>query len=201
MIARQTRRTDWNVHAFLALLLGVLLHWAWSVDGRPGDAPAFLDRWALVQWGLLVVTVALALEFHAADDERSVLRSGLWSFAGVQLFIGVTRELIRYFGIRALAGEGSQLAAGLAVSAWWLGYAGVAVWYGFRTGIKPVRVAGLVVSGFAITKVLLVDLSQLDALYRVGSVFLLGLVSLLVAWAYHRNAREDGESGADRLQG
>ena len=30
-----------------------------------------------------------------------------------------------------------------------------------------------------------------DALYRVGSVFLLGLVSLLVAWIYHRRAKLD----------
>jgi len=201
VIARATRRTDWNGHAFVALLLGVLLHWAWSVDGRPGEAPAFVDGWALVQWGLLLVTVALAREFHAEYAERSVLRSGLWTFAGLQLFIGVTRELKRYFEWQATLGEGSQLAAGLAVSAWWLGYAGVAVWYGFRTGIKPVRVAGLAVSGLAIIKVLLVDLSELDALYRVGSVFLLGVVSLLVAWGYHRKAREEGEGGADRLQG
>ena len=119
----------------------------------------------------------------------------------LQLFIGVTGELIRYFDARATVGVGSELAAGLAVSAWWLCYALVAVWYGFRTGIKPVRVAGLAVSGMAIAKVLLVDLRELDALYRVGSVFLLGLVSLLVAWAYHRKAREDDSAEAGRLQG
>jgi uncharacterized membrane protein len=204
IVARATRRSDWNGHAFVALLLGVLLHWALSVDGRPDVAPAFIDRWALVQWGLLAVTVALAQEFHAEFSERSALRSGLWTFAGVQLFIGVTRELMRYFQPQGIVPLGTtaaaELAAGLAVSAWWLAYAGVAVWYGFRTGIKPVRVAGLWVSGLAIIKVLLVDLGELDALYRVGSVFLLGVVSLLVAWAYHRKAREEEGTEGDRLQ-
>jgi uncharacterized membrane protein len=38
-------------------------------------------------------------------------------------------------------------------------------------------------------KVLLFDLSSLDALYRVGSVFILGLVLLLLAYLYHRQAR------------
>ncbi|HEY6546307.1 MAG TPA: DUF2339 domain-containing protein, partial [Vicinamibacteria bacterium] len=177
------------------------LHWLWALDGRPDDAASFVDRWALVLWGLLVVTVALAMELRAADPERSALRSSLWTFAGVQLFLGVTWELMGFFGLFALAEVGSPLAAGLAVSAWWLCYAGVAIWVGFRTGIKGVRVAGLAVSGLAIAKVLLFDLRELDALYRVGSVFLLGLVSLLVAWAYHRRARQGEMAEADRLQG
>jgi len=40
-----------------------------------------------------------------------------------------------------------------------------------------------------VLKVLIFDLSSLDALYRVGSVFILGLVSLLLAYLYHRQAR------------
>jgi hypothetical protein len=195
VIARTTKRTDWDVHAFVTLLLGVLLHWGTATEGGRSLTPAFVDSWALVQWGLLAVSIGLAIEFHAAEGAHSVLRSTLWAFAGLQLFIGVTAELVRYFDARAVSGTGSELAAGLAVSAWWLCYAGLAVWYGFREGIKPVRVAGLVVSGLAIAKVLLVDLSHLDALYRVGSVFLLGLVSLLVAWAYHRQARADNGAG------
>jgi hypothetical protein len=40
--------------------------------------------------------------------------------------------------------------------------------------------------------VLLFDLSSLDALYRVASVFILGLVSLLLAYLYNREARGAG---------
>jgi uncharacterized membrane protein len=40
-------------------------------------------------------------------------------------------------------------------------------------------------------KVLLFDLSSLDALYRVGSVFILGLVFLLLAYLYHRQGRSN----------
>ena len=42
------------------------------------------------------------------------------------------------------------------------------------------------VAGLALGKVILVDLSTLDALYRVGSALILGVVSLAVAYAYHR---------------
>ena len=47
-------------------------------------------------------------------------------------------------------------------------------------------------AGLAVVKVLLFDLASLDALYRVGSVFILGLVFLLLAYLYHRQGR--GES-------
>jgi uncharacterized membrane protein len=63
------------------------------------------------------------------------------------------------------------------------------VWVGFRRGLKEVRLAGLAVAGLAVVKVLVFDLSSLDALYRVGSVFILGLVFLLLAYLYHRQAR------------
>jgi uncharacterized membrane protein len=45
------------------------------------------------------------------------------------------------------------------------------------------------VAGLAVIKVLVSDLSSLDALYRVGSVLLLGLVFLLLAYLYHRQGR------------
>ncbi len=38
-------------------------------------------------------------------------------------------------------------------------------------------------------KVIVFDLSSLDALYRVGSVFLLGLVTLSLAYLYYRHDR------------
>jgi len=68
-------------------------------------------------------------------------------------------------------------------------FAGALVTLGLRRDIRPARLGGLGVAGLAVLKVLLFDLSSLDALYRVGSVFILGLVSLLLAYLYHRQAR------------
>ena len=80
------------------------------------------------------------------------------------------------------------------MSVWWLLFAGGCILGGFRLAIRPLRIAGLWVSGLAVLKVILVDLSTLDALYRVASVFGLGLVSLLVAWGYHRRARVEADA-------
>ena len=62
---------------------------------------------------------------------------------------------------------------------------------GFRLALQPARVAGLVVAGLAVLKVVLFDLSSLDALYRVGSVFLLALVALSLAYLYYRYDRSE----------
>jgi uncharacterized membrane protein len=79
------------------------------------------------------------------------------------------------------------------VSAWWALFAGALFVVGFRRALKPVRVAGLVVAGLAVLKVLLFDLSRLDALFRIGSVLILGVVSLLVAYNYYRRAARGEE--------
>ena len=105
------------------------------------------------------------------------------------MLFGVTGEIRRFFSLRETSVEAAQLAGGLAVSAWWLVFAAALVAVGFGRSLKEVRLAGLAVAGLAVVKVLVYDLSSLDALYRVGSVFILGLVFLLLAYLYHRQAR------------
>jgi uncharacterized membrane protein len=48
----------------------------------------------------------------------------------------------------------------------------------------------------AVLKVVLFDLSGLDALYRVGSVLILGLVSLGLAYIYNRRAQSGEPEGS-----
>ena len=112
------------------------------------------------------------------------------------VLFGVTGEIGRYFTLKTLSAEDASLASGLAVSAWWLVFAAALVGVGFRRAHKPLRVAGLAVAGLAVVKVLVFDLSSLDALYRVGSVFILGLVFLLLAYLYHRQAQVQQQSTA-----
>jgi uncharacterized membrane protein len=100
----------------------------------------------------------------------------------------VTGELITLFDQSGLDDQTANLASGLSVSAWWIAFAAGLVLLGFKRALKPVRQAGILVLGLAVLKVMLSDLSSLSALYRVGSVFILGLVSLGLAYVYHRRA-------------
>jgi uncharacterized membrane protein len=180
-------RTDGRWYGLVTLLAATshLLEGAEAV--RPPLEAAFAGSWALGLWGTIAVAAALArglFRIRAGEVELERIRAGLWIVAGLLLLFGVTGEIRRYF--RPEHEAAASLAGGLAVSAWWLVFASALVTYGFRRDLKPLRLAGLGVAGLAVGKVIFSDLSSLDALYRVGSVFLLGLVTLSLAYLYYR---------------
>ncbi|MGN6390800.1 MAG: DUF2339 domain-containing protein [Gemmatimonadales bacterium] len=187
-------RTDGRWYGLLTLLAAIqqLLDGAAGVRGA-GDE-AFVGPWALALWGCIGATFAFALRLWRVEGGREDTRligAGLWVGAGALALFGVTGELRRFFELRTLDPATATLASGLAVSAWWLLFAAALVTMGFRLSLQPARVAGLAVAGLAVLKVVLFDLSSLDALYRVGSVFLLALVALSLAYLYYRDDRSE----------
>ena len=183
-------RSDGRWYGAVTLAAGIQHLLDESTVGRLADDAAFVGPWALALWGTIAATVVLAAGLVRApadqEDARS-LRFGLWVIAGLLTLFGVTAEIRRYFVL--VDPERASLAGGLAVSAWWLVFAAVLVALGFRRSLKAVRLSGLAVAGLAVIKVIVFDLSSLDALYRVGSVFLLGLVTLSLAYLYYRHDR------------
>ena len=189
-------RGDGRVYSLVLLTIALLHLTETSRMARPETEPAFVGPWALTLWAIAAAAVLLAARLwrRASDPATDRLaRGGLWTAAGFIAFLGVTLELRRAF---AEAGGVPSLAGELSVSAWWLAASAMLVMLGFARSMKPVRVAGLVVAGLAVTKVVFSDLASLDALYRVASVFILGLVSLSLAYLYHRQARRDGSAAA-----
>jgi uncharacterized membrane protein len=190
-------RTDgrWYGTVTLAFALEYLFHGA--LDRRTAADAAFVGPWALALWGAVISTMALAAGIWRGDparEETRLARNAFWVVAGLMALFGVTAEIRRFFTLRSVSVENATLAAGLAVSAWWLVFAAALVGLGFLRALKPVRVAGLTVAGLAVIKVVFFDLSSLDALYRIGSVFLLGFVMLSLAYLYYRHDRTAGTS-------
>jgi len=188
----QLKRDDGRWYALATLWAAVDQQFTGALLQRSPADPAFLGSCGLALWGTAAVTVALAAgawRAVVASGTAPMVRGALWVLGGAMVLFGVTGEIGRYFEMKALSSQDASLAAGLAVSAWWLIFAAALISVGFRRSLKPARVAGLAVAGLAVVKVLMFDLSSLDALYRVGSVFILGLVFLLLAYLYHRQAR------------
>ncbi len=164
-------------------LFGIAL---WS---RPSGAATFTDAWALALFGYVAATALAAHRWGAGwmdpGTARWTARGGelLWVLCGAALFAGGSVELQRYFGRRA------PLAGDLALSVFWLVYAGALVRLGFQLDRKDVRSAGLAVAAGAGLKIVLYDLSNLEALYRIASFFALALIALAVAYAYNKRAR------------
>ena len=164
-------------------LFGVAL---WS---RPSDAAAFADPWALALYGYIAGTALAAHRWGAGLLDSGTAhwtargRELLWVLCGAAVFAGGSIELQRYFGRRR-----TPLAGDLALSVFWLVYAAALVRIGFQRDRKDVRSAGLAVAAGAGLKIVLYDLSNLEALYRIASFFALALIALAVAYAYNRKA-------------
>jgi hypothetical protein len=187
-------RTDGRWYGALTWLAAVHQLLNDALLGRTAADAAFVGPWALALWGATAAAVALAaglLKAPTGDGEARLARTGLWVLAGLMTLFGATGEIRRYFELESPSRVSAELASGLAVSAWWLVFAAALVFVGFTRPLKTLRLAGLGVAGLAVVKVVIHDLSSLDALYRVGSVFLLGLVTLSLAYLYYRNDRTE----------
>ena len=155
---------------------------------RPSDATTFSDAWALALYGYVAGTALAARRWNAGVKHPGTARwtargeELLWVLCGAAVFAGGSVELPRYFGERA------PLAGDLALSVFWLVYAAAIVRIGFQRDRKDVRSAGLAVAAGAGLKIVLYDLSNLEALYRIASFFALALIALAVAYAYNRRA-------------
>jgi uncharacterized membrane protein len=74
----------------------------------------------------------------------------------------------------------------VALSVVWAVLGGVAVAAGLVRALAPLRWFGLGLLALATAKVFLVDMAALDAVYRVMSFIVLGVLLLLSAYAYRR---------------
>jgi uncharacterized membrane protein len=185
-------RSDGRWYAVATLALALAHLFDAGARGRDYHEPAFIGSWALVQWLAAGVSAGLAAGLwkrQPFNDAARLVARGLWLVAGAIVLFGVTEEIQRYFRLQSATRMTATLASGLSVSAWWLVFAAALVTLGLRRNLRAARLGGLGVAGLAVLKVLVFDLSSLDALYRVASVFILGLVSLLLAYLYHRQAR------------
>ena len=170
----------------LAALAGIELLLVAVWDRQPAAA-VFSDPWALALYAYVGATALGARWWRVPATPAAWERRGaqaLWVMCGAATLVGGSIELARFFGRR------SALAGDLALSVWWLVYAGALVQLGFRLNRKDVRSAGLVVAAGAGLKIVLYDLSTLEALYRVAAFLVLALITLAVAYAYNRRARD-----------
>ena len=183
---RQAQRPGARVVAVgLAVLAGLdlLVVAVWS---RHYDAPVFTDLWALALYAYIAATAVAARAWRVPAGPATWERHGaeaFWAMCGAATLVGGSVQLARFFGRQ------TTLAGDLALSVWWLVYAGALVQLGFRLNRKDVRSAGLLVAAGAALKIVLYDLSTLEALYRVAVFFVLALIALAVAYAYNRRAK------------
>ncbi len=185
--ARATANTSLRVVALLALapalcvpLATYLVHW-----------PA---EWMFVNLRALLVAASVALAvWWAREAER--LRMLRWVAFTVAL-LGLSVEPPVWILDHAGSGPGAQAEANrralFAVTVTWVVLAVALLVHGFRRGRRTVRVVALTLFGATAAKLLVLDMSGAQQLYRILAFVLVGLVFVGASWLYHRAARRAG---------
>ena len=132
------------------------------------------------------VSARLVLSAPTVPGARFVSRA-LASSAGVLLLVVLSVGWVLHE--QAGAAEAHELRIQLGLSVLWTLYAAAALAWGFIRNVPVVRYAALGLFGVTIVKVFLVDLSELEAIYRIASFFVLSLVLLGVSYVYQRLMR------------
>lgn len=131
-----------------------------------------------------LAVIAKALSIHDAQKSEEFRRNSYAGFfaimAGVLYFCYSSAELYRGLSLYL-----PEFASG-ALSVLWALYALILLISGIRFRLKAMRFCGLGLFALAALKALLLDLSNLPALYRVLAFLAMGLLFFIGAFAYMR---------------
>jgi len=181
-----------RAHAFglFALAFFKFLFWDTPYGYRPAFTPVF-NRYFLSSLAVIACYMIAVYLFERAGSER-MTKLIIALVAALAFWLLISIETQTYFAWRALAEKSMDDAAHerwlgqMALSVIWSAYAAALAAYGFVRRVPVIRWAALVIFALTIVKAMLVDIAQLDTLYRIIVFAVLGILLLLVAWGYHR---------------
>ena len=189
----------WRLRAMAYTLFGLTLIRLvfWDTPRHSGQTfTPVLNKYFLSS---LVVTACLfgAVVMYQRFGERKqipapVLKVVFLIVAVISLWFVMSVETHTFFSARNAAQKVGEDAAHeqwlgqMALSVLWSVYAGALAAVGFVRRSAAIRWAALALFALTIIKAMLVDIAQLQQLYRIIVFFVLGVLLLVVAWGYHR---------------
>jgi uncharacterized membrane protein len=167
--------------------------YVWDARKAAVAAAALLNGWFFLRVGSAFAVAYAGETLRRADDagpDRGVGR-GLLGLAWLELLAALSLGWFLHMDPRvheeASASLGWRMQLGL--SALWAVYAGISLALGLAWSHVALRYAGLALLGVTIAKVFLIDLSEVQTIWRILSFLVLGLVLLGVSVLYQRRLR------------
>ncbi|HEX6648313.1 MAG TPA: DUF2339 domain-containing protein [Pyrinomonadaceae bacterium] len=195
--ALEVRSLRLRAHAFVLFGLAFfkLVLWDTPYGFRPKFIPVF-NRYFLTSLAVIACFAGAAYLYQRGGEKKLVRsqapRLVLGLLAAIAFWFLISIETHTFFIGRALAERIPQDAdhqrwlGQMALSVVWAVYAATLAAVGFKRRAAAFRWASLVLFAFTIIKAMLVDIARLQQLYRIIVLAVLGVLLLLVAWAYHK---------------
>jgi hypothetical protein len=161
-----------------------------AYDALPAGTTLILNaRFGSALATVVVAMIAARVVAQGSTDERA-LGNASFALALVGLLVACSVEVYEQF----------PLAAQTALSITWGIYAASLIVIGFVVDRRAWRLAALGLLGLTAVKLLLLDLAELEQIYRVLSFAVAGVLMIGVSYLYHhvdqRYARERDATGA-----
>jgi uncharacterized membrane protein len=184
---------SWFALAALALGIGRLLFW----DSFDIDRLILNSRMA--EYAVAVAVLGFAAYQYAqnSDDTSRKIAATAIVALNVLALRALSLEVADYYSWQMPRGRNAfenivrtraiSIARDFSYSALWMGYGAVLMVIGFRRASAFVRWQALVLIAITTLKVFVYDTSQLDRIYRILSFIVLGVLLLVISFAYQRN--------------
>ncbi len=143
-----------------------------------------------VHVALLARRVPHAWQLGSAELAPEVLGVVAGMICSVGVLYAVSFEIDRYFASPAgRVWQDPHQAMHTAYSVWWAIFATVMMAIGFIRRRRAPRILSMIVFAGTLAKVFLVDMRNVEAVYRILSFMCLGTLLIAASWLYHRYFR------------
>ncbi|MCP4453972.1 MAG: DUF2339 domain-containing protein, partial [Planctomycetes bacterium] len=168
---------------------------AWSFAGRfdhTGWLYLNLRFVAALAGVALFMTYGLVLRRVEDLKVQAVVRSVFGTFVAAVILLFVWFNVETYlFTVKSIdAAEQARLAAHMAISLVWGVYASGLLVFGFAKRVRVARLSALALFGATALKLVFVDLSGVEEIYRIISFVVLGLLIIAASYLYHRAEKQ-----------
>jgi len=159
-----------------------------DLEVRPEFIVPFWNPYSLPMFVFAAVLIALACFWLYRLPEHSVERK-IYRFLALAavIFLWFTLTIECFRSVRLLTGAEEQAwQAQMALSILWSVFAGILIAIGFIWRSPTLRWLAILLFAMTLGKIVIVDMSGVNELYRFGAVIALATLLALAAWAYQR---------------
>jgi uncharacterized membrane protein len=135
---------------------------------------------------VFVYAVMLGRLRHLCRPDEELVAKVLYGIGIAALWILLSAETYIYFDQAVADRQRATWVAQMSLSVMWGAYAIVLLVVGFWRNVRSIRLAALGLFGLTAIKLVLVDMAQIEEVYRIISFLVLGILMIGASYLYHR---------------
>ncbi|HEX7862856.1 MAG TPA: DUF2339 domain-containing protein [Verrucomicrobiae bacterium] len=168
--------------AFVRLALNPLVFRYYERSNTP------LWNWYLYTYGIVAAAMFAAAKWSASSEGGVPLKGLLNVLGTVLVFLLINIQIADLFatGPYLVFEFSGNFARDMTYSIAWSLFALALLIIGVKREVPVVRYAGLFLMGLTLLKLFLHDLTQLDALFRIGAFIGVAIILIFASWMYQR---------------